>query len=162
MPLYEYHCEDCESAFEALIAISAADRDTHPCPQCGGQARRILSSVNFGAATRPDSSQAAPRGARPDVTSLTLPPAARLCWMDDRSASRMAAYKVGRGAEYDDTVAARKELAAKEGAAPAVAPHPHSHSPLASPTVFENRRKAAQKAKIAESASITKPPTSAQ
>src|SRR5215472_6494708 len=70
-------------------------------------------------------------GGKPDVTSLRLPPAARLCWMDDRSAARLAAYKAGRGAEYDDTVAARKELALRHGDCESSEPATpaHSHSP---------------------------------
>ena len=32
MPIYEYACEKCDSAFEALVA-SHADQPT--CPQCG-------------------------------------------------------------------------------------------------------------------------------
>ncbi|HKV53781.1 MAG TPA: hypothetical protein VJN94_03980 [Candidatus Binataceae bacterium] len=82
--------------------------------------------------------------------------------MDDQSASRLAAYKLGRGAEYDDTMAARKEFAAGEGQGSAVKPHAHadSHSPLANPKVFANRRLAAQKVKVAESATITKPRSS--
>ena len=51
----------------------------------------------------------------------TVPDFARLCWMDDRSAERFAAYKLGRGAEYDDKSAAREDLRKKRGL-PAVAP----------------------------------------
>ena len=43
------------------------------------------------------------------VTKLKLPSFARLCGMDDYSATRLAAHKVGRGAEFDDKMAARKE-----------------------------------------------------
>ena len=34
MPLYEYRCLDCESMFDALRAMSAADAPI-TCPQCG-------------------------------------------------------------------------------------------------------------------------------
>ena len=49
--------------------------------------------------------------------------------MDDRSAERFAAYKIGRGAEYDDKAAAREELRKQRGL-PAEAPD-NSHSPVA-------------------------------
>jgi len=65
--------------------------------------------------------------------------------MDDRSAARYAAYKHGRGAEYDDKTHAREE-ARKSRAEPTSTPaanaheHAHPHSALA----------AARKAKAAE------------
>lgn len=157
MPLYEYFCDDCLKSFEALVPFSASQQSSHACPDCGVLSRRILSAVNFALERR---TPALPPGrihdGKPDVTNLRLPPAARLCWMDDKSAARLAAYQAGRGAEYDDTVAARKELALRHGdsesgesASPA-----HSHSPLSDPVILANRRKAAQKEKVAESAAI--------
>jgi hypothetical protein len=84
----------------------------------------------------------------PDVTRLKVPPPARLCWMDDRSAARYAAYKHGRGAEYDDKVQAREEVQKKRGeppAKPAPANHPHSHphSPLDKAVASARKRQAA-------------------
>jgi hypothetical protein len=78
--------------------------------------------------------------------------------MDDQSAARLAAYKAGRGTEYDDTVAARKEFALQRGANEAGEPAPpaHSHSPLSDPVVLANRHKAAQKEKLVESATLRK------
>ena len=159
MPLYEYFCDDCGVGFEALILRSASEHDSQVCPGCGGASRRILSSVNFSTRQQPHL-QSRSRDGKPDVTSLTLPPPARLCWMDDRSAARLAAYKAGRGAEYDDTVAARNELARQHGKSESdeVARSGHSHSPLSDPQILANRAKAAQKEKIAESAAITKNP----
>jgi hypothetical protein len=66
-----------------------------------------------------------------DVTSLKLPNAARLCGMDDYSATRLAAHKLGRGAEFDDKTAARTERQTARGAAPgkkATAHQPKHHS----------------------------------
>jgi putative FmdB family regulatory protein len=162
MPLYEYFCHGCESSFEALAPLSASNETICPCPGCGESAERILSVANFGA-VRPQNAMPPARndGGRPDVTNMKLPPAARLCWMDDRSAARLAAYKAGRGAEYDDTIAARKELAAQrvQGDSDIHSQSQHaSHSPLADPVVFANRRRAAQQEKLKESATI-KPPT---
>ena len=59
--------------------------------------------------------------------------------MDDRSASRLAAYKHGRGAEYDDTMAAREEVRKKYGVAAKPSPHGHGHSLLADPAVIARR-----------------------
>jgi hypothetical protein len=75
---------------------------------------------------------------------LKVPPPAQLCWMDERSSTRYAAYLHGRGAEYDDTVAARAELANKRGTPADQAPA-HSHSPLTDPTVYARRRAAAKR-----------------
>jgi len=33
MPIYEYRCESCETAFEALVTRSDPPAE---CPQCGG------------------------------------------------------------------------------------------------------------------------------
>ena len=78
--------------------------------------------------------------------------------MDDQSASRLAAYKLGRGAEYEDTVATRAEKAKERveaSAKPAHQEHNHNHSPLSDPIVFKHRREAAaRKAKVAESKKI--------
>jgi putative FmdB family regulatory protein len=156
MPLYEYLCGDCLKSFEALVPRSASPQSSHNCPDCGATSRRILSAVNLTSEPRMPNPQS--RDGKPDVTSLKLPPAARLCWMDDRSAARLAAYKAGRGAEYDDTVAAREELALQHGGSESRqhAPPADYHSPLSDPVTLANRRKAAQKEKVAESAVLTK------
>jgi putative FmdB family regulatory protein len=156
MPLYECRCERCELTFEVLAPLSSSGMKSRPCPNCGRAARRIISAVAF----------TVEGGARsnsvPDVTQLKVPPPARLCWMDDRSAARFAAYKHGRGAEYDDKTHARAEAAKKRDAPPqeaAAAAHPHSHSPLADPMVYANRRDAAaRKAKAADAKEITNRP----
>ena len=41
MPLYEYACEQCEHAFEALVF----DGDTVECPECAGTRVTKLLSV---------------------------------------------------------------------------------------------------------------------
>jgi putative FmdB family regulatory protein len=156
MPLYEYFCDGCRESFEALVRFSASQQNAELCPACGAPSRRILSAVNFGV-DRAISILPQGRGhdGKPDVTSLRLPPAARLCWMDDQSAARLAAYKAGRGAEHDDTVAIRQELASRrENESIQPRPPAHSHPPLSNPVVLENRRKAAQKEKVAESTAI--------
>jgi hypothetical protein len=114
---------------------------SRPCPNCGRAARRIISAVAFTVegGTRASST--------PDVTQYKVPPPARLCWMDDRSAARYAAYKHGRGAEYDDKTQAREEAKKKRDeppSKPAPAAHQHAHSHSAALA-------AARKAKAAES-----------
>jgi putative FmdB family regulatory protein len=126
MPLYECLCERCELTFEVLAPLSSSRLRSRPCPNCGRAARRIISAVAFTVegGTRASST--------PDVTSLKVPPAARLCWMDDRSAARYAAYKHGRGAEYDDKTLSRDEAGKKRGEPPAkpaaASAHEHAHS----------------------------------
>jgi hypothetical protein len=76
--------------------------------------------------------------------------------MDDRSAARFAAHKLGRGAEYDDTVAAREEVRKKRGLPEKKAePQSHHHgSPLSDPAIYTRRKEAARKTQIAESKAI--------
>lgn len=147
MPLYECRCERCELTFEVLAPLSSSGLRSRPCPNCGRAARRIISAVAFTVEGGARASSA------PDVTQLKVPPAARLCWMDDPSAARYAAYKHGRGAEYDDKTQARAEAKQKRGEPPSKpdAPahqHAHSHSPLS----------AARKAKAAQAKEVTNRP----
>lgn len=147
MPIYEWHCGPCEHTFEALVAPSAARR-RRACPRCSKAAPRVVSAVALHVGSSSATDEKPRASSRPDVTALRVPPAARLCWMDDRSASRFAAYKYGRGAEYDDTVAARAESKRKAGIpeAPKVhAHHSHAHSPLADPGVRARRAAAAKR-----------------
>jgi len=147
MPLYECRCERCELTFEVLAPLSSSGLKSRPCPECGRAARRIISAVAF---MVEDGTRAS---STPDVTQLKVPPPARLCWMDDPSAARYAAYKHGRGAEYDDKTLARAE-AKKRSAEPPSKPdapshqHAHSHSPLG----------AARKAKAAQAKETTNRP----
>jgi putative FmdB family regulatory protein len=156
MPLYEYFCDTCMTSFEALVRSGDAQLDVPICPDCGERSRRILSEVNLSTGRQASGVPSSRiRDGKPDVTCLTLPPAARLCWMDNESAARLAAYKAGRGAEYDDTVARRKELASLRGESGTASPkQAHSHSPLSDQAVLSHRRRAAQKEKLVDSAAI--------
>jgi putative FmdB family regulatory protein len=141
MPLYECRCERCELTFEVLAPLSSSALKSRACPNCGRASRRIISAVSFTVegGTRANSA--------PDVTQLKVPPAARLCWMDERSAARYAAYKHGRGAEYDDKSLARDEKKSdKPLSKPATAAPEHGHSHLLA---------AARKAKAAEAKQVT-------
>jgi putative FmdB family regulatory protein len=142
MPLYECRCERCELTFEVLAPLSSSGLKSRPCPNCGRAARRIISAVAFTVegGTRASST--------PDVTQYKVPPPARPCWMDDRSAARYAAYKHGRGAEYDDKTQARDEAKKKrdEPASKPAPAHQHAHSHSHSAALA-----AARKAKAAES-----------
>jgi putative FmdB family regulatory protein len=142
MPLYECRCEQCELTFEVLAPLSSSGLKSRPCPNCGRAARRIISAVAFTVegGTRASST--------PDVTQYKVPPPARPCWMDDRSAARYAAYKHGRGAEYDDKTQARDEAKKKRDEPPSKpAPaHQHAHSHSHSAALA-----AARKAKAVES-----------
>lgn len=114
MPLYESWCANCETTFERLAPVSAARNRLH-CPRCGRRSPRIASAFAIAVgrhrverSTRSKSSvfEAPPR----------IPSFARLCGMDDESAARLAAHKAGRGAEYEDKLAAREESRRKLGA----------------------------------------------
>jgi putative FmdB family regulatory protein len=149
MPLYECRCERCELTFEVLAPLSSSGMRARPCPNCGRAARRIISAVAFTVETGTRASST------PDVTQLKVPPPARLCWMDDRSAARYAAYKHGRGAEYDDKLNARDETQKKRGEAPPATPgaaaHDHGHSHSHAAIAAAVRKAKAAKAKAAAS-----------
>ncbi len=56
MPLYEFECAECDSAFEELVRSSAAVAEVK-CPECGSrQVRRKVSTF----ASRGSGSSAAP------------------------------------------------------------------------------------------------------
>jgi putative FmdB family regulatory protein len=119
MPLYEWRCEACGSAFEALAALWRARR-AERCPRCGGKAQRIMSAPVLGIGrARRELGDAGFGAGRRGGEDFPIPPMARLCGMDDQSARRLAAYKAGRGHEYDDRQGALEELRKREGVEPA-------------------------------------------
>jgi putative FmdB family regulatory protein len=144
MPLYEWRCARCDLTFEALVAVGAAKRK-RPCPRCRRPAAHVMSAARLNLGRLPPPIDTRPAGAKPDVTQLKVPSAARMCWMDDRSAARLAAYKHGRGAEYDDRIAARDEAKKNYGVAEKPSSHSHGHSPLADRALFARRAAAARK-----------------
>ena len=131
MPIYEWQCEGGHS-FERL-ASSSVIRTRPRCPDCGAKSQRLISAVaiHSGAPLLTASERTADREA--DVTQMKLPNAMRLCGMDDYSASCLAAHKLGRGNEFDDKMAARKERQTARGEAPKKAAsarkskHTHQH-----------------------------------
>ena len=144
MPLYEWRCARCDLTFEALATFGASKRKRE-CPECGRPSPRVMSAASFLSGRKPAPVGAGRSDGKPDVTQIKMPSVARPCWMDDRSAARFAAYKHGRGAEYDDTVATREEKKKKYGVVDKPAAHAHGHSPLADPGVFARRAAAARK-----------------
>ncbi len=120
MPLYEWQCETCASTFEVLAPTARASR-AERCPQCGRRARRIMSAGVLGIGrARPDLGVEAGPGARRGhgKDDFPIPPMARFCGMDDKTAERFAAYKAGRGHEYDDRQATIQERRKQEGVEP--------------------------------------------
>ncbi len=48
MPMYNYHCLDCGTAFTATIAYAELDEALPKCPDCGStNCQRGLSNVNM-------------------------------------------------------------------------------------------------------------------
>jgi putative FmdB family regulatory protein len=138
MPLYEYHCPSCRLTFEALEPLRGARRPG-TCPRCRRRAPRVSST--FSLAAHAAQSDGKPRGGTAAVKAtperplcLRYPEVPLLCHMDPKSAERFVAKVQGRGAEYDDRVAAREELRKKRGdpppaeAAPSTPAHSHQHS----------------------------------
>ncbi len=46
MPIYEYHCKNCNNTFEEWLKVSDAEK-SQPCPQCSQQADRFVSQTSF-------------------------------------------------------------------------------------------------------------------
>lgn len=46
MPIYEYNCQECGHKFSKLESIMSEER-TKTCPECGGEAKRIVSLTSF-------------------------------------------------------------------------------------------------------------------
>jgi len=57
MPLYEYHCENCETEFEELVSLGTPEEDI-ACPACGQHRARRLLSVFCGQTRGGDSAAA--------------------------------------------------------------------------------------------------------
>jgi putative FmdB family regulatory protein len=113
VPIYEWQCGEGH-VFEVLVAADASKR-VQRCPGCGAKSKRVNSTfaIRGGAPISTAFERAAARDT--DVTKLKLPNFARLCGMDDYSATRLAAHKVGRGAEFDDKMAASRKRQAARG-----------------------------------------------
>ena len=126
MPIYEWQCLQGHR-FEVLSAMKSVGR-ARRCPQCSARSSRVISAVAIhgGAQIATASERAANRDI--DVTSLKIPTFARPCGMDDYSATRLAAHKVGRGAEFDDKMAKRKERETSRGEPVAKAPRKPKHT----------------------------------
>jgi putative FmdB family regulatory protein len=69
MPLYEYACQDCEHAFEALVY----DGDEVECPRCHG--RRLNKQWSVPARPRSESAASLPLGG----CDPSLPPCGPAC-----------------------------------------------------------------------------------
>jgi putative FmdB family regulatory protein len=113
MPIYEWQCGEGH-VFEMLAPAGASKRGQR-CPGCGAKSKRVISTfaIHGGEPISTAFERAAARDI--DVTKLKLPNFARLCGMDDYSATRLAAHKIGRGAEFDDNMAARRKRQAARG-----------------------------------------------
>ena len=137
MPLYEYHCLGCTLTFESLVPLNAARR-SGTCPRCGRRSPRVTSAFAIaghrGRSEKPLHGAAAPTTKPERPLCMRYPEVPLLCHMDQKSAERFVAHVQGRGAQYDDTVAARVELRKKRGEPPPVRPaapahvHAHDHS----------------------------------
>lgn len=65
MPLYEFHCNDCQDEFEELVRSSSAIAEVK-CPECGSQRVRrkvsIFASKVSGRSVAASAASCAPSG----------------------------------------------------------------------------------------------------
>jgi putative FmdB family regulatory protein len=45
MPIFEFHCQSCDKTFEKLLKSAVKQA---PCPSCGRQAQRVVSTPSVG------------------------------------------------------------------------------------------------------------------
>ena len=143
MPIYEYGCAACGTAFSRLRPIVAA---TEPaaCPVCGGAAERGLSRFAIGGRAAPPVEVApttAP-AAGPELCQR-YPQIPLLCHMETRAAARWIAKARGHEEQFLEREARREHEREAAGLPPETAPvHPahqvsdhigHVHTPLALP-----------------------------
>lgn len=128
MPLYEYHCVACQLTFEELSSIRESNKKK-PCPECGKRAPRIVSAfaITSGAVDIHAGQGPTPQPQRP--LCMRYPQVPLSCHMDEYSVRRFAAHSVGRGNEFDDTMAKAAEVRKQRGIPePQYAPPSHGHS----------------------------------
>ncbi len=131
MPIYEYYCLSCDDTFELLTSLSDAAKKK-PCPECGRKAPRTVSAFAIASGGNGHHEGEAPVVAKqphdPRPLCMKYPQVPLSCHMDEPSLRRFVAHKQGRGAEYDDNMAARAELRKQRGIPePVVAAPSHGH-----------------------------------
>ena len=131
MPIYEYYCLSCDLTFELLTSLGDATKKK-ACPDCGRKAPRTVSAFaiasggNGGQANEMQTAAQQTRDPRP--LCMKYPQVPLSCHMDEPSLKRFVAHQQGRGAEYDDKMAAKAELRKQRGIPePVVAPPAHGH-----------------------------------
>jgi len=117
MPIYEWRCLTCDLTFEVIASFRDASRGRQ-CPRCGESSQRIVSSFAIRAGANKSPRHGSPR-LESHAIAAKVPNFARLCGMDDYTAARMAAYRSGNGAQFDDRSAARAEQKKSRGVAEA-------------------------------------------
>lgn len=131
MPIYEYYCLSCDRTFELLTALSDSTKKK-PCPDCSRKAPRTVSAfaIASGGNSRHEgeTQTVAKQLQDPRPLCMKYPQVPLSCHMDEPSLRRFVAHKQGRGAEYDDKMAAKAELRKQRGIPePVVAPPSHGH-----------------------------------
>ena len=131
MPIYEYYCLTCDDTFELLTSLSDAAKKK-PCHACGRKAPRTVSAFAIASGGNGHHEGATPVTTKQPGDSRPLcmkyPQVPLSCHMDEPSLKRFVAHKQGRGAEYDDKMAAKAELRKQRGIPePVVAAPSHGH-----------------------------------
>ncbi len=138
MPLYEYRCPSCATAFTRLER-HAADGKPATCPSCGTAAVRTFAPFAVHRRAEPVTPRA-PRPAAADTLCHRYPHVPLLCHMEPAAAERWIAKAEGHEQQYLEREACRQEEAVRKGEPPPPAPAPahddhfgHVHAHAATP-----------------------------
>ncbi len=122
MPIYEYGCAACGTAFSRLRPIAAA-AEPAACPACGAPATRSPSRFAIGGrAAPPAEASPAPAAASGAELCQRYPHIPLLCHMEPKAAARWIAKAEGREEQYLEREARREREREAAGLPPAPAP----------------------------------------
>lgn len=117
MPIYEYGCAVCGTAFSRLRPIAAA-AEPATCPACGAPATRSPSRFAIGSrAAPPAEASPTPAAGGPELCQR-YPHVPLLCHMEPKAAARWIAKAEGREEQYLEREARRERQRQAAGLPP--------------------------------------------
>ena len=120
MPIYEYHCLECDEVFSRLFLRSIDTGALVPCSACGSeQTQRLISSLAIGGKVNPGPGRAAWPASWSDTNG------------GDPETLRYWRHRIEREAKLEEKYPELRDRSLQSGGgetAPEAADHSHSHS----------------------------------